>query len=127
MKKITSLLFGLLVFPGFVSASSLEITTPKLPPATIGQPYSTQIKVKGGVAPYIWTPLSTTYPAGCCILGLNGNADPINSHFITFNTQSSQTIVDNFPAGVYYWTFKVEDAVGNVTIQTLSLTIKPAR
>jgi hypothetical protein len=130
MKKVAILLFSFVLLPGFVSAKTsapLEITTTKLHDATIGEAYSTKVKVKGGTAPYSWLTLSTTYPSGCCVLGLNGNGDPVDSRFITFDTQTSETLTDTYPAGTYDWTFQVTDAVGNVTVQTISLTIKPAK
>lgn len=128
MNKIAILALSLFLLPGFVSAErGLDIVTNRLPSATIGQPYSAKIWVKGGSAPYTWTTLSTTYPAGCCVLGLNGNYEPTNTHYITFDTQSSPVVIDTYPAGKYYWTIKVEDANGSVSIQTISLVIKPAQ
>jgi len=111
-----------------ISSSSLTITPTTLPSATIGQSYSTQISVSGGTAPYTWTTISTTYPSSCCALGLNGsgNTSPSYSSSVTFNTQSSATVINTYPAGTYYWTIQVKDAVGNTTTQTLGLTINQA-
>src|SRR3989344_3324553 len=98
------------------SVSTPSITTTSLPNATVGQPYSTQIQVSGGTAPYSWSTISTTYPSGCCVLGVNTNG--------SFNTQSSSTVLE--PAGTYSWNIKVTDANGNTATKTLSLTINAA-
>src|SRR3989344_3939200 len=104
--------------------AAFAISTSSLPNATVGQPYSTKIQVSGGVAPYTWSTLSTTYISGCCALGLNGNSSPIYDPEITFNTQSSPTVLDY--TGTYYWTFQVTDGSGATATKTLSLTINPA-
>ncbi len=104
----------------------LQIITTSLPDATIGEAYSGQVQVSGGVSPYGWTTLSTTYPAGCCVLGLSNNGDPISGNSVPFNTQSASTIVNTYPAGLYSWTFQVKDSVGNTTTKTINLNIKPS-
>jgi|ERR1051326_1896877 hypothetical protein len=128
MKKIAIVILCLAFYPTFTNASqsALQITTTQLRDATIGKQYSTKLKVMGGVAPYQWTTLSTTYPVGCCILGLANNADPLDSHFVDFTTQSSSVVDSSYSAGNYDWTVKVQDAVGNTVTQTITLNIKPA-
>lgn len=96
------------------SNSSLQITSSSLPDATVGQPYSAQLQATGGVAPYKWSPVSTTYASACCVLGINGDGP-------TFNTQTSPTVQG--PAGNYLWTVKVTDANGNTVQKTISLAI----
>ncbi len=130
MKKFVVTFLVLLTLPGFVFAENnttasqaLEIVNSSLPTAVINRPYSVQLIVKGGVAPYQWMTLSTTYPAGCCVLGLNGNSEPVYSHSMTFNTQTSRVVINTFPAGIYYWDIQVEDAAGAITEKTISLNI----
>lgn len=105
------------------STSAFSITTSSLPDATIGEAYSAKIYVKGGTAPYQWWTESTTYPSGCCVLGLNGTDKPTSENFVTFNTQSSKVVVDSNPAGKYTWIIKVKDASGKVIQKTISLNI----
>jgi hypothetical protein len=99
------------------TSAPLSITTTTLPNATAGQAYSTQIEATGGVGPYKWSPISTTYPSGCCVLGLNGESG-------TFNTQSGATVPVT-PTGSFSWVLKVTDAVGNIATKTVYLTINP--
>jgi len=106
------------------SANPPAITTTSLPDATMGQPYSTQIQVSGGTAPYDWSLISTTYPSGCCALGLNGNTQPIYGNSITFDTQTGSTVSTNYPAGTYSWVIQVKDSKGNTVTKILNLTIK---
>jgi hypothetical protein len=100
-----------------VNSSPLQITTTSLPEATIGQSYSAQLQATGGAGVYTWTPISTTYPSACCVLGISGEG-PI------FNTQTSATVIG--PAGDYLWTVKVTDSAGGTAQKTISLRIKSA-
>jgi hypothetical protein len=102
---------------------TMSITTDYLVDATVGQPYSAYIQVNGGMAPYTWSTLSTTYPSGCCVLGLSGNAQPIYGSTVAFNTQSSNTVLG--PAGTYSWVIKVTDANGLSVAKTVYLTVNP--
>lgn len=43
-------------------ASALQLVTTALPNATVGQAYSFQLQVSGGVTPYVWS--ATGLPAG---------------------------------------------------------------
>ena len=104
------------------SADTLQITTASLPNATIGKAYSTQIEVSVGASPYTWSTVSTTYPSGCCVLGLTNNTQPISGNSVTFNTQSSATVISNH-TGTYSWTFQVRDASGSAVTKTLSLNV----
>ena len=102
----------------YVTGSNVQITTSSnLPNATVGQTYSTQLQATGGTAPYTWSPVSTTFPSGCCVLGINTGTGE-------FNTQSSATVLG--PAGNYSWVIKVTDANGNTATKTFYLTINPA-
>src|SRR3989344_2468686 len=102
----------------YVTGSNVQITTSSnLPNATVGQTYSTQLQATGGTAPYTWSPVSTTFPSCCCVLGINTGTGE-------FNTQSSATVLG--PAGNYSWVIKVTDANGNTATKTFYLTINPA-
>ena len=50
----------------------LAITVQKLPPGTVGIPYSFQMSAWGGTLPYAWTILEGTLPAGLTLDGLSG-------------------------------------------------------
>ncbi len=107
------------------SAQALSIVTSTLPNAIAGQSYSSVIQLSGGVAPYTWQLVSTTYPSACCILGLNGNLGPIYSSSISFNTQSGTTVTSSY-LGSYSWTIKVTDASGSIATKNIYLTVNPA-
>ncbi|MDB4939810.1 MAG: autotransporter protein [Candidatus Doudnabacteria bacterium] len=97
-------------------AASLQILTSTAPNATVGQAYSTQLQVSGGTAPYTWSTLSTTYPSGCCIMGIDSTG--------VLNTQSSATVLA--PSGTYSWNVQVTDAIGNTGTGVIYLTVNSA-
>jgi Putative Ig domain len=49
---------------GIGAGQTLTITTTSLPNATLNQPYSQTVMASGGVAPYTWSVLSGSLPAG---------------------------------------------------------------
>ena len=120
--QINIALFLTVTSPG----APLQITTTNLPDATIGQSYNTVIQGSGGVGPYTWTTISTTYPSGCCVLGLTGNSQPLSAPYVTFNTQSGSTVVNTYSAGTYSWVLKLMDSVGNSVTKAVNLNIKAA-
>jgi hypothetical protein len=127
IKKIR-LLTVLLMAPGLLLGTLLGtasaqfvvpvwIVTESLPDAIAGQPYSYQLQASGGVAPYTWTTVSTSYPSACCVLGIGTSSG-------VFNTQTSSTVLSS-NIGTYYWTIEVTDSVGSKSQETLWLTIYP--
>jgi hypothetical protein len=68
-----------------ITPPALSFLTQSLPAATAGKPYSAKLQIAGGKSPYTWTFVSTTYPSGCCVLGLNGNLGPTNSTEMNFD------------------------------------------
>jgi hypothetical protein len=104
----------------------LEITT-VLPDAIAGQSYSQLMKASGGTGPYNWSTVSTTYPSGCCVLGLSGTTQTSTQYGmpdpVYFNTQSGSTVPSDH-LGLYQWVIKVTDAIGQTSTKTLNLTIK---
>jgi hypothetical protein len=102
--------FGIAAILG---SANLQILTQNLDDAIIGQPYSYQLQVSGGTAPYNWSPVSTTYPSACCILGINQEG--------TFTTQTSSSVEG--PAGNYSWVIQVTDSRGFTATKTVYLNI----
>ncbi|MDR3642056.1 MAG: hypothetical protein P4L74_00310 [Candidatus Doudnabacteria bacterium] len=103
---------------------SLQITPTNLPNATIGQPYSAQLQVSGGIAPYTWSTVYTTYPGSC--LWLFDNAVSSSTLAATFGTHNCTAVSSASPAGTYQWKIQVTDSAGNTASQLLSLTINQA-
>lgn len=113
---------------GDSDAEPLKIETSSLPDATAGLSYSKRLRASGGVEPYRWSTVSTTYPSGCCVLGISGLPGGQSDYYGTydpvyFNTQSGDYVLYEH-LGTYSWTIKVTDANGNTATKTLQLTIQ---
>ena len=91
-----------------VIAQGLTITTaPTLPGATVGVSYSVSLQASGGVAPYTWTTLSGSLPAGLS-LGSNGSVAGIPT-----------------AAGSSSFTVQVTDSLNHTASLQLSITVAP--
>ena len=55
-----------------VSQSTVAILPASLPTGTVGTPYSAGLSATGGTAPYVWTQVSGTMPAGLTLSASNG-------------------------------------------------------
>jgi hypothetical protein len=88
--------------------ASLTVTTPTLPTATVGTPYSAAIGISGGTPPYTFS-WSGTLPAGL--------------YFYSFATLSGTPTV----GGIYSFTVTVSDSSNPVqtVTQTVSITVEP--
>ncbi len=86
-----------------------QILTYELPDASVGVPYTQQIEVAGGQAPYIWTPHvdSAPMPAGLALTATGA--------------------ISGIPAeaGTYTFSVTVTEAGGRSTTRTLTLNINP--
>jgi large repetitive protein len=89
-----------------VIANGLSISTPAtLPVATLGITYSNLLQASGGVAPYTWSDVAGSPPAGLSISS-NGNLTGIPTH-----------------AGTSSFTVEVTDSQGHMASEQLSLTV----
>ena len=77
-----------------------------LPPGTAGEPYSHQLSAQGGVAPYTWSVVGGTLPAGLVLDGAQG--------LISGTPQA---------AGDYEFTLRAADAAGGAATATATLHI----
>jgi large repetitive protein len=99
--------FSLTVYP------ALQITSSTLVNATVGAPYSQDLKATGGVPPYSWFIFTTgELPAG---LYLGTTSPGFNNVLMGTPTQ----------AGTFTFAMQVQDSNDDTTSATLTLTIKP--
>lgn len=89
--------------------SNIFIVRTDLARAIIGVPYSQQLVVQGGTAPYLWTPFGNPVPEG---LFLNPTTGTISGTPTTI--------------GDYFFAVKVTDARNRTAQASYSLTISPA-
>jgi hypothetical protein len=102
------------VYPNGTSITNLEnellkpfVITVSIPTATVGAPYSTQFTGVGGQAPYTWL-APNGLPAG---LSLSSDGE-------LFGTPSG-------PPGIYDFTIRITDAIGQYREITMTLTVDP--
>ena len=87
------------------SNTSLSITSGPLPPAQLGQGYTSSLTAAGGVPPYTWSVLGSPLPSGLSL--------------------STTGTISGAPttAGTTSVSFQVADSAGNTTNRSFSLTV----
>jgi hypothetical protein len=93
---------------GYPGTAPLAITTTSLPPGTVDQPYSSQLRQSGGTGPYAWSRTSGTLPSG---LTLSSGGTLTG----TPNATGSGTV-----------TVTVTDSAGNSAAKALAWAVAPA-
>lgn len=88
------------------TSSEPIITTTTLPPVQLGNTYSEQLEVTGGVSPYTWTLDTGSLPTGLTISS-------------TGLISGTATV-----AGIYSFTVEVEDSDTNIDIQSLNIVVQ---
>jgi hypothetical protein len=91
-----------------IAPSALTITTAALPGGTVGVAYSATVAALGGTAPYGWSTLSGSLPAGLTLNPLTGA--------IT----GTPTAADTFS-----FTLKVSDSGSQTAVKPFTITIAP--
>ncbi|MCP3062748.1 putative Ig domain-containing protein [Myxococcus sp. K38C18041901] len=65
------------------------VTTDLLPPATLGQPYSTQLAASGGKTPITWSIASGALPSGLSLSASGGISGTTNASATTFTARAT--------------------------------------
>ena len=94
--------------PAVTPNRSPSLTFPAPPPGEVGVPYSRQLTVTDGTAPYTWSVSSGSLPPG-----------------LTLNSSSGLLSGTPTTAGTYSFTVQVVDASGLAATRAVTLTIAP--
>ncbi len=103
-----------------IGSSVLSILTTSLPPAYLGYPYSAQLQVGGGAAPYLFTIINGALPAGLTMTTIGQITGTPTA--LTFNTITFQVLDATNTTS----TKALNLSVGTSTLQFASLTIPTA-
>jgi hypothetical protein len=95
------------------TASTIEITTTKVPNGTLDDAYSATIKAAGGCTPYKWKVASGKLPTGVI--------DKASANAIDLDLSGTPTEADS-----YSFTVSVTDCGGHVAKESYSVTIQKA-
>ncbi len=106
-----SILFLFLVIR--CTASTIEITTTKVPNGTVDDAYSATIKAAGGCTPYKWKVASGKLPTGVI--------DKASANAINLDLSGTPTEADS-----YSFTISVTDCGGHVAKESYSVTVQKA-
>lgn len=113
------------VTPPTVGAATtyLTITNPQLPPATIGQPYSAQLDVSGGTAPYLFQ-VAGTYDGFYTVLpaGLTVSSSGLVSGTPQEQNNLNQPVTNTFPVIVSDSSSPRQTTNGSVPV---TITVSP--
>jgi hypothetical protein len=111
--KSSLLSFFILAFVCRCGASTIEITTTKVPNGTVDTAYSAVIAAKGGCTPYKWQIASGKLPSGV--------TDKSSSNSLDLDLTGTPTA-----ANTYSFTVSVTDCGGHVAKEPYTLTIQKA-
>ena len=92
-----------------INNSTISIATTTLANATVGIAYSQTLTASGGTAPYTWAITTGTLPAG-----------------LTLSTNGVISGTPSTPCNAAPVTWQLTDSLGNIAIQSLSITVNNA-